>query len=213
MFKKIVAFGLIVVMCLGFLSGCAPNPNRYTDEEHIQRISERIENKFVGKTGVTGFSVYPLYNQNDERTLFLVEFEPVGFMFVQIRQNITIFNSAMYSHDANINEPWQRYTVTKEGIQWMTGQGLSSWPDEYKIWETDENGEHIYYEKSYFHAAGIENEKRYLLGIPHHVNIPAVKREGKWLNLISMEEIDLEVAVRKYPDFSISFIPKPLFDL
>ena len=65
-------------------------------------------------------------------------------------------------------------------------------------WKTDENGNYIEYTDSHFRMAGIQDEKRYFLRLDwpdeygSHCGgyVPAVKRNGKYINLISMEEMN-----------------------
>lgn len=83
------------------------------------------------------------------------------------------------------------------------------------IWQ-DEDGETDRH--SHFSTAGIDKEKRYLLRIRQddcwHF-IPAVKKDDKYLNLVSMEEmtINYENTLTRYIVSGIYFILKSYFEI
>lgn len=86
----------------------------------------------------------------------------------------------------------------------------AKWEPEY---ETDENGEYIYYTDSHFKVANMENEKKYLLR-DKVAYIAAVKRGDKYLNLVSMEEFEFSYDnFEKQEHAGISFNPEWEFDL
>ena len=58
----------------------------YTEEQHIHRIRERAERRFLGEDSeYTSLEVYPIYNEYDEMRFVLIEFEPQGFIYVHIK--------------------------------------------------------------------------------------------------------------------------------
>lgn len=190
MIKKILTITLIIIMLLsmvGIMTGC-DDPNRYTKEQHIQRISKRVEQRlneghFKGFGGyyfenITDFAVYPIYNNDDKLVWFLIEFEPIGYIYVVINYNRSPFSgTAMYSYNL---------------------------------------GENC---KSHFGAIGITDENRYFLLMEHHgviqAYMPSVKRDDKWINVISMEEMELVCTdsecdgQKKYPEANVWFMDKP----
>ena len=180
----------------------------YTQEQHIARISKRVEKRYMGEgSKYTDFKVYPLYNQNDCFSYHcLVEFEPYGYMYVEIRdvnwaRVLGIYG--MYAKDSSSKDSlckWARYKIDENG-------GYH--------WETDETGKPIEYSVSHFKAAGIENETRYALPMKNGGHIPAVKRGDKYLNLISMEEFiyDTQLSENNYPYTVMGGPPKKVFDL
>ena len=208
-------------MALGFfaLGGCAKKPSKYTEAEHIQRITERIEKRFMtSESEYTGFSVYPLYNEKDELKYFLVEFEPVGFVYVMLRdERSALFScfggrTSMYglSDIGGDSSPWQRYTIDETNNQPA--------PDKDICYEVDENGDFIYYMRSPYATAGIKEEQRYLLNLRFGGSsffITAVKRNGNYINLISMGTMDIVDGqmTKKQAIACISFIAKKEFDL
>ena len=82
--KSIVALVLLFSLCICFIWGHARQASDYTTEQHIQRMSERIEKRFMAEDNGkrTGFEIKPLYNENGMLNIFLVEFEPYGYLYV-----------------------------------------------------------------------------------------------------------------------------------
>jgi hypothetical protein len=211
MLKRIVTLAVLVITALVTtlsLTGC--DNNRYTKEEHISRVSERIEKRFItGSTELTGFQVFPLYDEGAELKYFLVEFEPYGFLYIRINANHSTIGSwfggvgSMYTlSDTEIKTDWSRYTIDETNSQ--------PFPDTDIIWEVDDNGNRIIYRKSPYSIAEVRNAKKYLLG-----NVPAIETETGYLNLVSMTDViftDGEVS-RKQAGADISFINKGHFDL
>jgi hypothetical protein len=118
----------------------------------------------------------------------------------------------MYTLSNTVAESdWSRYTIDETNSQ--------AFPDIDKCWEEDENGERIFYNKSPYSVAEIENVDRYLLHIRNEsgswVYIPAVKTENNYLNLISMDEVAIEdgCLTKKQAVAEISFVAKKHFDL
>ena len=184
---KIFAVILIAVICSMVFVGCTPPADKYTEEEHIQRVSKRVEKRYMQEgSEFTGYEVFPLYDANDELKYILVELEPYGFVYIRINKNSvkSVLSNGMYWRHHLEGYEWQRYTIV----------------DGERVYETDENGEEIKYKDSHFKVAGVENEKRYLLlatiyddyGGNDTRHVPAVKRGDKFLNLVSMEEFDIE---------------------
>lgn len=170
--KKLKGITMIVIMLFGILGlvGCSQKASKYTEEEHIQRVTERIQKKYidtdlswVDREQPTSFDVFPLYNINNKLEYFLVEFEPYGFLFIQLRDerkkvfSWTGASTSMYKISATGNDEW----ISNDGK--------------------------IVYNKSPYFIAGIKNERRYLLlGY-----IVAVKKKEKFVNLISLEEVEI----------------------
>lgn len=225
MIKKIICLGLTLVMIFS-LSACNKKANDFSEEEHLQRVTEWIQARYIHgderlrpydkpnddgkiypKVKATDFAVYPIYDENDDLRYFLVEFDPFGYLYVRIRnEQLKGFSwlgasTSMYMLSSIAGEPaWTPYTID-----------IANSTDE--IWEIDENGEKIVYAQSPFSVRGIKDEKRYLLNFDGY--IPAVKREGKFINLISNSEfqvLDGQIT-EKQPIAFISFTNKKYFDL
>lgn len=170
--KKLKGITMMVIMLFGILGlvGCSQKASKYTEDEHIQRVTERIQKKYidtdlswVDREQPTSFDVYPLYNENNKLEYFLVEFEPYGFLFIQLRDerkkvfSWTGASTSMYKISATGNDEW----ISKDGK--------------------------TVYNKSPYFIAEINNERRYLLlGY-----IVAVKQKEKFVNLISQEEVEI----------------------
>lgn len=177
-----------VILFVIIFSGCIPvtrPASYYTEEEHVQRVSERVEEKYIKTGKYDGFELFKLYDENAEFKYFLVEFEPTGFVYVEINANGGVsFGCAtygMYTQDRlsdDASEPWERYFFE----------------DNIKVeLEMDENGNCKTYTDSHFKAANIDEEKRYFLYVKQDRfpgYIPAVKRGDKYLNLVSMKEFE-----------------------
>lgn len=180
------------------------------------------------ETVYTDFKVYPLYDENEEFTYFcIVEFEPSAYLYVKI-WNKGIGHS-MYSRcEMQMNGPWQRYRIRENGEtplpyddnQWINRTNdIGMVVDETIFYEADENGEEITHTESHFRAADIgETERRYLLSIVGDSGIekiPAVKRDDKYLNLMSMEEFEYSptLSAKECPYGLFGPMPKSMFDL
>lgn len=104
--------------------------------------------------------------------------------------------------DTEVKTGWSRYTIDETNSQ--------PFPDTDIIWETDESGNKRIYKKSPYSIAEVGDAKRYLLD-----NIPAIKTEMGYLNLVSMTNVafaDGQLLI-KQPRADISFIQKGYFDL
>ena len=186
---------VLLLMAAGLCSGCSSD--MYSEEQHIQRIKERAEKRFLGEESeYTGLEVYPIYNEYDTLKYALIEFEPQGFVYVYISEKEYPWSS-MYSLSDTESESWIPYRV-KEGAQEeivnVDGKLFGSTNCEYF---RDENGQVIIYNESHFKVAGIENERRYFLSTELTVYIgysrgliPAVKRGEQYLDLVDGAMID-----------------------
>ena len=57
----ICAVALILTFTASLCTGCTAGS--YTEEQHIQRVTERAEERFLGEgSEYTGLEVYPIYN-------------------------------------------------------------------------------------------------------------------------------------------------------
>ena len=220
--KRFLTIGLAVflTLCVSIsFVGCKNDPNDFTVEEHIQRISERIEKRdFTSQYpyGLTyeDFEVYPIYDENEKINYYLIEFEPCGFMFVAIR-NVTVLEEivslwpsiSMYllSDCWNDKYPWSPYVVNEPDYFYKDIE-----------WLLDENGERIYYAKSPYYVTNNINEKKYLLDAGNGLVICAIKKDGDFINLISGQKINNireENLYKNQAVLDIGFIGKPQFYL
>ena len=112
-----IAAGVSLVaasLCTGCTAGS------YTEEQHIQRVTARAEERFLGEgSEYTGLEVYPIYNEYDELNYMLIELEPQGFVYVLIRDDVTfewISGVGMYLCSELEPESWIPYRV-HEGMR------------------------------------------------------------------------------------------------
>lgn len=195
--KKLTIIAVIVVMALGVfgLTGCGQKASKYTEAEHIQRIAERVEQRFQDEKE---FDIYPLFDRDDKLTHFVVEFESGRFEFIMLFDtpafSCTGSPKSMYRL-GTINEyPWRRYTYDKKMA------GVAPGAEESKVFD----GTFRY--SSPYKEANIQDEKRYLLG----GGITAIKLDEGFFNLVSMNpEIDGELQ----PSLGIDFPYSQEFDL
>ena len=218
---KIIILGIVglLVLTIIILSVCGEKPSQFTEEEHIARISKKIDKKIKKKFSkpwrtfdYDSFEVYPLYNQNEELEYFLVEFEPSYFIFIYMRDDYKYIDfifgiKSMYRHSTGPYLSWSKYKIdpTHENLPW----------DKNVIWETDENGEKIVYNKSPYYVAGVKSEKRYLFEDGNGGYIPAIKKDRDFINLVSMTEVNFSdgKAEKGQPSIGVSFVGKPQFSL
>lgn len=182
----------IVFFSVIFFDYCNARPekaSKYTEQEHLQRISDRIEKHYVeiNNYPIYDFEVFPVYDINDEFKYALVEFKPYGYVYVYItdernsssdKRKFKEFghSTCMYflsTIQYEIEDPWSPSYVEDEKIKFK---------------------EEEYY-NSPFSVNNIENEKRYLISVDPLRSVylvPAVKRNGKYINLYSNDEFTLE---------------------
>ena len=189
--KRIIAI-LMLFVILSSLSVCARRADFFTEEQHAKRISERLDKD------PTTYNLYPLYNQEDKLTHFLVEMEPYGFTVIYvfdekpkilscIGAEVGMYGrSSSYGHENYRGiHPWSPYTIDE----------TSNKPEpDNRIYKVDENGEIIKYRKSPYYVTGNIDEKKYLIRANEEFsgyNVCAIKKEGKFINLISGEEFDV----------------------
>ena len=81
----------------------------YSEEQHMRRIRERAEERFLGEDSeYTGLEVYPIYNEYDELKYALIEFEPQGFLYVHIAEREYPWKG-MYTLSDKESESWMPY--------------------------------------------------------------------------------------------------------
>ena len=222
---------LLACSCLFVFAGCVEYPDKYTLEQHTERISKRVDERyFSDSSAFTDYTLYPLYNDKDELRYFLVEFEPQGFVFVAISSVNTFIKSffavtGMYVRDDTyIEDYWQRYRLSVDGREPLPYNG-KEWQnydvEPYrgnKRFEVDDNGEYVKYFHSPYAVANVLGQKLYFLDV-YLGYVPAIKQNGKYVNLISMEEFDYQGRDYYYRDYSkvpciaVYFIADSDFDL
>ncbi len=192
---KILACALALVVLVGaaLCVWVVMDARVYTEEQHLYRIRKRAERRFLGEgSAYTGLEVYPLYDENDEFHYALIEFEPQGFIYVEVNSACFI-SPGMYLLADFEPTPWAPYSVAFEEATNAKGENVRVRKE---VPLLDENGEQIRYSQSHFKVAGIADERRYLLCTPAFEGsdssrlIPAVKRGGQYLDLVDGALID-----------------------
>lgn len=175
-----------------FLTGCSKKVSDFTEEQHKQRITERLQKQldhwsYGDKEKYVGFEVYSLYDQNDKLSLFLIELEPCNFVFVMLMDEPplwvrTIFGGSMYRYRAFGD--WSPYVLKADPSEKEQFE---------KEWILDENGEKPVYNKSPYYVTGNIDNKKYILETNRKCEyVCAIKKDGLYVNLISGETFDID---------------------
>ncbi len=191
----------------------------FTEKEHLARVTELAKKRYIKNGNYTDLQVYPIYSQDDKLQYFLIELEPVGYMIVYLHKN-NIFSS-MYARSTRSKMYWVRYAVEIGSYAYIKEENGREFVYEDARWvECDENDEPILYYSSPYKVANVLNEKLFLLTVEQKGRfgeIPAVKQNGKFFNLISMEPIDYKYKTDEilWPVFSTGITTERLhiFDL
>ncbi len=211
---------VLAIVAFWVLTNRGIKPSDFSVPQHIKRISRLVEKNFLpDHPEYTDYAVYPLYDENDEFANYcLVEFQPTGFLYVAIKDDYPTLSVIypqiqMYMKVAPTTSlPWQRFrydnslaidTIDFEETSWIRDPE-KPWDVDNRLWEADDNGEFIYRTDSVYKAAGVKDEKRYILrlgGSNTFFFIPAIRYEDKFLNLMSMEIYDYD------PAFSEKTVP------
>ena len=230
--KKIFCRLLALLLLAGIFTvftGCE-QANQYSEEEHLQRVSERIESRFMGENSdYTSYKVFPLYDENEELGFFVAEFEPYGYAYIMLRKPTSGANTiadaftdaSMYQLDAPASREWYPYTVAPgEDVVIINEDENYTMEFHDARLKLDEEGNYIRFRVSHFKAAAVgENERRYLLKVycsetgSSYNYIPAVKRGDSYLNLVSWETLDRYTPGMTAGDQAVSdiaFFAKPV---
>lgn len=219
--KVFACFVAVVSLAGAILCTAGCTSSFYSEEQHMQRIRERAEERFLGEDSeYTGLEVYPIYNEYDELRYALIEFEPQGFIYVAISEKAYPWKG-MYTL-SDTDGSWMPYRV-KEGAQEdvYDADGNFLFTSRNREYIRDENGQVLIYNESHFKVAGIKDERRYLLTTKSDIflaggsaRIPAVKRGEQYLNLVDGTLIDYTPGmVSAYAISDIWFFSNISFDL
>lgn len=205
--KKIISILILTVLLsvlLFSLFGCTKNPDDYTTEEHIEMISKKVHKKYIDRENslYDSFAVYPLYSIDETVCMYLVEFEPYGFLLIKpYKEPFSLFvHTSMYRFDDSymlrVGGPWRKYRYgTKDcppepfneyGVKSDGRQQFQS--DKIEYYELSESGEFVDYQKSPYAIANVLDQKLYVEGASF-----VVKKDDKYLNVVSMLLYDEDV--------------------
>ena len=223
--RKIVKTGicciLLFVLCLS-LGGCMTyvgyfhNPDNYSTEQHVERITKRAKKRFVDSGEYTDVVVSPLYKEDDTVRYYLLEFEPAGFTVVVVAKTTFYNRIGLYAGaptdmymclDTDYVVPWSRYRLEQEGgtiddiiydetydLYFKKKEQSQGQPQRYCEYA---DGRYVSYEESPFSVANTGEEKKYAF-IHNGCFLPAIKKGDQYLNLISMENFLLDEIGEKW---------------
>jgi len=172
--KKIVVLVMAFAMVLGTLAimtACEGSID-FTNEEHIARITERVQERFIDSEDYpyTGFTVTILYNTHaEEPQFFMIEFMPDGFFYGVIHRNRYYLNTRNFRRGSHVqNGGW-------------VFRGDWRYLDENYV--GDDNAEIVY--RSHFYIFGITSGRKYMHGINKFGGLaPAIRTDNGFLCLI-----------------------------
>lgn len=172
---------LIALLSIHVLMGSS-EINYNNTSKHEKNIRKLIENEYPQKA----YDMYPLYGTKDQIVGYLAEFEDT-FAYCLI-ENST-------SQNCNVND--EPYTI-KKGREWSRYLiQTTTFPKVDVVFEKDETGNKITHTESHFKAAGVTNEKRYMIKCREVISIlgstmyvPAIKSGDNYLNLLSTELLE-----------------------
>ena len=225
--KKVISIIAVLIITIMLGAGCAEKADKYTEEEHIARITQRLKQEIptwaeLNDGNYDSYAVYPLYDENEELIAFLLEIEPYGFTLISYGDEPSFklllscygTSTSMYRVSNKIygcgNKMWSPYIADETWSQPS--------PDNNKIFILDENGERVYHKKSPYYVTGNIDERKYLIETEGAQYICAVKKDGEFINLISCEAFTV-VNVSKYDLSQIQatlyfpFLPYSVYDL
>lgn len=200
--KKIIAVLvlLFIFQILIFsLVGCHKtlDPDDYTTEEHIEMISKKVQARYIDRENslYDSFSVYPLYSIDETVCMYLVEFEPYGFLLIKpYKEPYSRFvHTSMYRFDDSYmlrtGGPWRRYRFGTEDCPPEPFNEYGIKPDDRHQFQSDkieycelsESGSFIDYQKSPYAIANVLDQKLYVEGASF-----VIKKDDRYLNLVSM---------------------------
>ncbi len=208
---------MLTVISVIMFSGCYyERANDYTEEEHITRVTKLAKQRYIDNGEYTSLEVFPLYDENDELGYFLIELEPAGYVYVKLNVRATK-HIGLYIRKEMFERPWFHhiYEYGKEINIVVDGKEL--WYKDMRPLDGIEMTDLILFYSSPFAVSGICREKLYLLNCSSHNKIPAVKKDGVYINLISMENFKFNANeyhnVLDYTTEFVSFIYAPSFIL
>ncbi len=157
--KRIISIGFtfILMLCMSvYFVGCK-QANDFSEQEHIERVTERINNTFdkwsyADENQYNGYKLYPLYDQNENLKYFLIELQPYDFCFVQIKDEglgVSCSGSkSMYRLSTKYGtRGCSPYRIDETGKQ---------------VYEIDEQGNRVVYKNSPYFISTNNEDRKYL---------------------------------------------------
>lgn len=181
--KKIIfnLFIAVIFICISMnFFGCK-KVSDYTTKEHIEIITKKMKNKYTANN--QEFSVYPLYNQYEKVVMYMVEYSPRYFYYVEPYDPIMPFQNMQYGISYGVS-------------RYMDISDKSAIKTIFYTEERDENGNYI--EVSPYIFKNLQKQRRYIFNLQNELldspsyYILAVKNGKKYVNVISGELFDAE---------------------
>lgn len=226
---------VLLISVLGILLLAEVSPDIYSEEKHLERIAKRVQDRYIdgdarlnfhwdedevvagvdenfqSSIKATGFKLYPMYDWNDNLSHVLVEFEPYGYTYLLVNVGGIIpsfsVRGGMYTFPSRGADVWSPCHFNKYGDV---------------VFETDDFGNNIVYVRSPFTVRGVTDEKMYMINYDRYDDdisgyFPAVKRNGKFVNLYSLDEFEVvngQVTSKQAISDTAHYMPfYPQFDL
>ena len=182
-FISIAIILVVVIVVPLFIFTFETKAEWFSEEQHAKRISRRIDRKIKsGYFDATGYELYPVYSLDEELRSFLVEFEPIGHMYVLILDGTFFysgFSCTYYEPSDGIVYKWNPCTIEE------TGNTKSV------IFDRDENGRMITCRQSPFKYRDKLNERKYMISVSNGPLVPAIKNGDKFINLYANYEFEI----------------------
>ena len=197
-----------------FLTGCSRKVSDFTEEEHTQRVKEKIDKNFenwgyndfdMTFVHLEKYELYPLYEANEQLHYFLVECEPDSFSIIFIEDEPSLFSKLILKRDSmyHIDDyvGWSYYYNTNGTTTKLL----------------DDNGENIEYRHSPYYRANCLSERKYLIHTNQYPKgyICAIKKGDGFVNILDDCYFTVENGVVSSPQSLLikGYIPKKDFDL
>ncbi|MBR2138285.1 MAG: hypothetical protein IJ966_03185 [Bacilli bacterium] len=210
--KRIIFILTMILFCFclfscrysaGFIEDYELN---FTDEEHINNIRPRIEKEYSIQRHE--YELIPLYNQNEKLSCFLVNFADGGFSYFKIDFDFKPPKLAPNSLDRLYYHAYLNYIFKTKG--WAKVEVI----DGASHIEKDEYGNEIRHRDNQFKYSNIDkNQKWYLVEVEvkgdskNYIEyIPAIKVDGIFIDVVTMEEIKLYLDIATYNEYQITFV-------
>ncbi len=210
--KRVIAILLsILTLSMIALTGCSEKASDYTEKEHIARVTALAKKRYIDNGDYDSLEVYPLYDENDRLGYFLIELEPAGHVYVRLNDK-EVYGNSLYTIHGRPDKAWIRYQPEKGAYaEWTVHHNKIVGRSHCRATEVDDNDCPISHYESHFEAVKIHDERRYLIKIKQNGTdglIPAVKRNDRYLNLVSLEDFIYERKIEdvKYATAFIEFV-------
>ena len=117
--KKALRVILIVILIFVLLFGALlallsipVKPEWFPEKYHMKNVEKYAQKYCVGKDGCASVEIYPVYDENEKLTHFIIEKQPEGFQFVTLMTR-TILIGSLYNYTSHIIS-WNHYRICTE---------------------------------------------------------------------------------------------------